>query len=179
MGALVAAAALAAKEKWAALDGGRRLGATLYGGGGGTTCPSGYAWGGPGNYCISDNVYYCSSAGEYTSRITQNCGDAGCYVAPAGYADYCLSSGGGSGSRPPPPSGALNQFTKYSHYAVQGSNDRVIDYVYSPEDCAQRCLDERYFRCLSFEFASTRCVLSSQTHPTIYAYEWDLYLRDY
>jgi len=60
------------------------------GGGANTQCPSGYDWGGAGTYCISDNVYYCDSAGQFNPRINENCG-YGCTVAPPGYADYCTA----------------------------------------------------------------------------------------
>lgn len=67
----------------------------------------------------------------------------------------------------------------YYDYAVKKQNDRILDYVYSASDCANRCMCETSFYCATFEYApgGARCVLSSGTYPTINAPGWNLYFR--
>lgn len=62
-----------------------------FGGGGSVRCPTGLQWGGPGDYCIEDNLYACGYQGQHVNQhqLLQNCGGGGCIHAPVGRADYC------------------------------------------------------------------------------------------
>lgn len=53
------------------------------------TCPTGSAWGNPGNYCLdSRSIYYCSYPGA-NGNLVNSCGNNGCYRAPPGVPDAC------------------------------------------------------------------------------------------
>jgi len=156
---------------------------STYGGGG---------WG-PYGFCEYPDSRSCFADWEcqvdefcdyYTSGECKKTAGSMCYSnneCPQGY--YCDQSysgqcqpndNGGSGGKP------LNYFSQpYWNTAVQGSNDRILEYIYTEDECAQRCLNEYTFYCASFEYApnANKCVLSHTVVPVINANGWNLYFR--
>lgn len=182
-------------------------GEATYGGGGSSAyCPVGSYWGGAGTYCINNNIYWCQYPGTYTSDMRQNCGGRGCVMSAPGTPDQCDNSGNPNGSycynnndcashycyynrcsapnnpNPNPPNGNINYnfWGPYYDSAVQGQNDRILDYIPNEYQCSLACMNERNFYCSSFEYAaaSQKCVLSRGVAPVINtAWGWNLYIR--
>lgn len=154
----------------------------MYGGGG---FNDGYGFCEDAEYqsaCFSDSecAYdsYCDF--YYTGECKKKAG-AQCFnnaECPIEY--YCDRSGSGTCQPNYTPSKPLSYFAgPYWDTAIGGSNDEIINMVYSVKDCADLCLAETRFYCATFEYApeGNSCVLSRYTYPIIQAWGWNLYFR--
>lgn len=148
---------------------------TEYGGGGGGMCPTGYDWGGPGDYCIFDNIYYCQASGQPTTNMKTNCGTAGCQIAPAGSADYCKPNPPDAYCKPVSAtliaSNSVCSGTSFTH--VPGS---PYPGFYTPESCgeaAQMCVyNNRY----SYNPTTKGCLCAQDSCSTYMSWTgWNVY----
>jgi len=101
--------------------------------------------------------------------MTSECtNDNNCLYGDSCEGGYCLAGG------------KLQYFKSPEYdYAVLGSNNVVLDNIYTAAECADRCHTQNSFYCASFEYApaGARCVLSEAVYPVVYAAGWNLYFR--
>jgi len=138
------------------------------------TCPSGSGWVGASTYCLAGDLWQCDyQPGSLATTLAQNCANQGCISAPTGYPDTCANNNNNNNN-------GLQNFQLFQGYAVKGNNDRVINRVATPEQCARECMNEQSFQCLSFELSpndpAQQCVLSASVHPVISSPSWNLYI---
>lgn len=104
-------------------------------GGGGVTCPTGYTWGNPGEYCLGGDIWFCDRPGAYPAYLVNNCGGNGCVQNNPGFADYC--------NAPPSYSCIYNTECNYGEICInnqcQQPNGRSCIYDYECPS-GQRCI---------------------------------------